>query len=94
MPDSDELLLEESFTIRDNTSIPDVPLIVIERHLLNGRIIRWAVTSKDAEKLYYLLGERLGKLNVRGWKCRACGVFNGEEKERLSACRSCGLGRQ
>lgn len=31
---------------------------------------------------------------LKGWKCRACGVFNSEEKERRSACRACGLARQ
>jgi len=31
---------------------------------------------------------------LKGWSCRACGVFNGEEKERRSECRSCGLARQ
>jgi hypothetical protein len=30
---------------------------------------------------------------LRGWIC-VCGIFNGEEKERRSACRCCGLARR
>ena len=28
-----------------------------------------------------------------GWFCVACGVFNGDAKEFLTRCRSCGAGR-
>lgn len=32
-------------------------------------------------------------VQLRGWNCRSCRVFNGEEKERLTSCRSCGSAR-
>lgn len=40
------------------------------------------------------LEDRGDCLIFKGWICRACGVFNGEEKHRRSDCRSCGLARQ
>ena len=45
------------------------------------------------EELYELLAVLLSKHIIKGWTCHACGVFNGEEKERRAACRCCGLGR-
>lgn len=36
---------------------------------------------------------RLRASMLPGWIC-CCGVFNGDAKERLSACRSCGLARR
>ena len=38
-------------------------------------------------------GIGLDGIYLKGWKC-ACGIFNGEEKERRSECRSCGLARK
>jgi hypothetical protein len=42
------------------------------------------------------IAERLAVefLPLKGWTCSACAAFCGEEKERLSACRTCGLARR
>lgn len=31
---------------------------------------------------------------LKGWNCEACKAFNGEEKEKLGFCRSCGERKQ
>lgn len=36
------------------------------------------------------IAELEGRLTIKGWWC-ICGIFNGEEKEPLSVCRSCGV---
>lgn len=38
-------------------------------------------------------GIGLTGIYLKGFHCRACGAFNGDEKERRSDCRSCGLAR-
>lgn len=38
-------------------------------------------------------GIGLTGIYLKGFHCGACGVFNGDEKERRSECRSCGLAR-
>jgi hypothetical protein len=45
-----------------------------------------AASVEDARK-------RLKASMLPGWRCNACGAFNGDMKERLSACRCCGLAR-
>jgi hypothetical protein len=37
---------------------------------------------------------RLQAAMLPGWICKACGAFSGDCKERLSACRACGLARR
>jgi hypothetical protein len=37
---------------------------------------------------------RLHEALLPGWMCSACKAFNGDVKEKLSACRCCGLARQ
>lgn len=37
---------------------------------------------------------RLGATLAPGWLCGACGAFNSDAKERLSACRCCGMARR
>lgn len=39
--------------------------------------------------LAHAVGRQSGH-RIKGWNCPACRVFNGEEKERRSECRSCG----
>lgn len=36
------------------------------------------------------LEERTNGLNLPGWFCPGCGVFNGEAKEKRESCRVCG----
>ena len=31
----------------------------------------------------------IADVQLRGWQCSCCGVFNGEEKERRELCRTC-----
>ena len=40
------------------------------------------------------VAKRLRDSLMPGWVCGACGVFNGDAKERLRACRCCGLARR
>lgn len=38
--------------------------------------------------------KRLESVLAPGWWCSGCKVFNSDAKERLSACRCCGLARR
>ena len=40
------------------------------------------------------VSKRLKDSLMPGWICGACGAFNGDAKERLRACRCCGLARR
>ena len=46
----------------------------------------------DEMKMHGVPSPRAG-LVLAGWRCRWCGVFNGEEKELREECRSCGRSR-
>jgi hypothetical protein len=59
----------------------------------------WCCLEQDHENYGHLvehISRRLAEslLTFRGWMCSACAVWNGDEKERLSACRACGLARR
>jgi hypothetical protein len=41
------------------------------------------------QKLCAELDERTNGLNLPGWFCPGCGVFNGEVKEKHETCRAC-----
>lgn len=51
------------------------------------KLLEYAAAISEASK-------RLKDSLMPGWVCGACGVFNGDAKERHGACRSCGLARR
>ena len=51
------------------------------------KLLEYAAAVDEAAK-------RLRDSLMPGWVCGACGVFNGDAKERLRACRCCGLARR
>jgi len=57
-----------------------------------------AITALDEKNILaaenIALKCQLEGIVLKGWKCSACGIFNGEEKERRSECRACGLARK
>ena len=51
------------------------------------KLLEYAAAISEASK-------RLKDSLMPGWICGACGAFNGDAKERLRACRCCGLARR
>ena len=51
------------------------------------KLLEYAAAINEAAK-------RLRDSLMPGWVCGACGVFNGDAKDRHGACRSCGLARR
>ena len=51
------------------------------------KLLEYAAAISEAAK-------RLKDSLMPGWICGACRVFNGDAKERLRACRCCGLARR
>ena len=51
------------------------------------KLLEYAAAVDEAAK-------RLRDSLMPGWVCGACGVFNGDAKERLRVCRCCGLARR
>lgn len=43
----------------------------------------------ELKKVRRKLAERTNGLNLPGWFCPGCGIFNGETKEKREECRGC-----
>ena len=56
------------------------------------RVLQKVVADRDVEiqSLRNVIRLQRGSIVLPGWQCQACLAFNGEEKERLAACRACG----
>lgn len=63
--------------------------------VFEGRLMaqddRTMATSLEAQA-GAVLAARAGIL-LPGWRCAACYAFNGSARERLAACRCCGVAR-
>lgn len=72
----------------------DKQLEEVQAYLSKGTA-RYRITSRGAlrtaAEVVAEARKRLKAVMLPGWKCTACGYFNGDAKERLSACRGCGL---
>jgi hypothetical protein len=79
---------------------PDLEAKLAEAATILREYARGTATAEFCEKLRGLAdavdeaGKRVKLALSPGWICGACGVFNGDAKERLSACRSCGMARR
>ena len=79
---------------------PELEPKLAEASAILRQYARATATEEFRQKLLGLAdavdeaGKRVKLSLAPGWLCGACGVFNGDAKERLSACRSCGMARR
>lgn len=65
-----------------------VPRDVLERDLAQAYANLTSVQTICTAQLNELRELRAG-INLPGWDCASCGLFNGEKKERRETCRGC-----